>query len=166
MIFFRTVFLVTLLSALGACAGFEPLYAQNTSVRSNLNQLSLAPIEGRAGFLFADAMMNRGGIKAGQSGAYVLETKLSKSQTYVGVRVDNVSTRARLTLIANYVVRDKDGKVAYTGTSTSIAAFDVPDQPYGALVAEQGAEESAARILAEKVINDLAIFFASNREAS
>jgi len=108
--------------------------------------------------------LDKGGIVSGQSGAYVLETKLRKSQANVGVRIDNVSTRARLTLRARYSVRDRNGKIAYQGVAESQAAFDVPDQPYGALVAEQGAEETAVSVLAEKVLNDLAVFFASTQE--
>ena len=149
---------------LSACAGFQPLYGENTSVRRNFEQLSAAPIEGRAGFLFSQALLDRGGIVSGQSGTYVLETALTKSRVNVGVRIDDVSTRSRLTLRARYSVRDRNGKISYQGLAESQAAFDVPDQPYGALVAEQAAEETATSVLAEKVLNDLAVFFASTQE--
>jgi len=164
MKFFQHIIPAGLLLLLSACAGFQPLYGENTAVRRSFDQLSLAPIEGRAGFLFAQALLDRGGIKGGQSGAYVLETNLRKSQANVGVRVDDVSTRARLTLRARYTVRDRDGKIAYKGSAISEAAFDVPDQPYGAIAAEQHAEETAALVLAEKVMNDLAVFFANPPE--
>lgn len=146
---------------LSGCAGFQPLYGENTTVRRSFDQLSLAPIEGRAGFLFAQALLGRGGISQGQSGLYVVETTIRKTQANVGVRVDDVSTRARLTLRARYTIRGRDGKIAYKGNAISETAFDVPDQPYGAIAAEQNAEETAARVLAEKVMNDLAVFFAS-----
>jgi LPS-assembly lipoprotein len=160
----KIILSITLMLIVSACAGFQPLYGENTSVRRNFEQLSAAPIEGRAGFLFSQALLDRGGIVSGQSGAFVLETALSKSQVNVGVRIDNVSTRSRLTLRARYSVRDRNGKIAYQGFAESQAAFDVPDQPYGALVAEQGAEETATSVLAEKVLNDLAVFFASTQE--
>ena len=146
---------------LSACAGFEPLYAENTAVRRGFTQLSAAPIDGRAGFLFSQALNERGGIQNGLSGTYVLESQISKKQINVGVRIDNVSTRARLQMDVRYNVRDRDGKIVYQGRAQSSAAFDVPDQPYGALIAERSAEENATTILAEKVINDLAVFFAS-----
>ncbi|PHS28106.1 MAG: hypothetical protein COA84_02335 [Robiginitomaculum sp.] len=160
----KILFSITLALFLTACAGFQPLYGENTSVRTNFNRLSAAPIDGRAGFLFSQALLDRGGIVTGESGTFVLETVLSKSQVNVGVRIDNVSTRSRLTLRARYSVRDREGKIAYRGLAESQAAFDVPDEPYGALVAEQGAEETAVSVLAEKVLNDLAVFFASAQE--
>ncbi len=160
----KYIFPAALLMVLGACAGFEPLYGENTSVRRGFDRLSLSPIEGRSGFLFAQALMDRGGVNTGTSGEYVLETTLRKNQTNVGVRVDDVSTRARLIMSATYSLRDRNGKIAYQGSSEGISAFDVPDEPYGALIAEQDAEESAALILAEKVLNDLAVFFASAPE--
>ncbi len=164
MRFFQYSLSACLLVLLSACAGFQPLYGENTAVRRSFENLSLAPIEGRAGFLFAQALQDRGGIQAGQSGVYVLETNLRKTQANVGVRVDDVSTRARLTLRARYTVRDRDGKIAYKGNAISETAFDIPDQPYGAIAAEQYAEETAATVLAEKVMNDLAVFFASQPE--
>ena len=144
---------------LAACAGFEPLYAEQTSRTAAMKNLSLAPIEGRAGFLFSQAMLERGGVHEGESGAWVLQTSLKKTHTAVGVRVDQVSTRSRMTVTAKYTVRDKTGAIVYRGRQTSMAAYDEPDQPYGALAAEQDAEERATRVLAEKVFNDLAVFF-------
>ncbi|PHS25075.1 MAG: hypothetical protein COA85_07520 [Robiginitomaculum sp.] len=161
MKFFQYSLSACLLLLLSACAGFQPLYGDNTAVRRSFENLSLAPIDGRAGFLFAQALQDRGGIQGGQSGLYVLETNLRKTQANVGVRVDDVSTRARLTLRARYTVRGRNGKVAYKGNAISETAFDIPDQPYGAIAAEQYAEETAAIVLAEKVMNDLAVFFAS-----
>ncbi len=164
MISLRYSLPIGLLLILSACAGFEPLYAQNTGVRQGFEQISASPIEGRVGFLFSQALQERGGINTGQSGAYVLETSLNKTSTAIGVRIDNVSTRARLTMRARFVVRDKNGKIAYRGNAQSSSAFDEPDQPYGALAAERRAEEIAAQLLAEKVLNDLAVFFAGNSE--
>ncbi len=157
---------ITFLFLLTACAGFQPLYAENTTVRRGFETLSLTPIDGRIGFLFSQAMTERGGIKTGTSGPYILELQLNKSQTNVGVRVDDVSTRARLTLSSSYLVRDRNGKIAHQGTAESFTAFDFPDEPYGALSAERDAEQSASLILAEKVLTDLAVFFASLPENS
>jgi len=151
---------VCLLCMVSACAGFEPLYAQNTTMRRGLEQLSAEPIDGRAGFLFSQALQNGSGITTGKSGKYVLSTVLNTQRSNVGVRIDAVSTRARLSMTARYTVRDQQGHTLYQGSTYSDAAYDVPDQPYGALAAEQAAEETAAKILSEKVINDLAVFFA------
>lgn len=163
---FKTIISASLLMLLVSCAGFEPLYAENTRVRQHMNQLSVAPIDGRAGFLFGQAMLDRGGVQTGQSGAYVMETTLQKRQAAVGVRVDNVSTRSRLTMRARFTVRDRKGAIVYRGNAESVVAFDEPDQPYGALVAERTAEESATILLAEKALNDLAVFFANLPENS
>lgn len=145
----------------GSCAGFTPLYGQKTGARQHFAQLSLAPIEGRTGFLFTQAMRDRGGVSQGQSGAYVLQTSLTEKLAFVGVRIDQVSTRARITLDASYSVLDRDGKAVYTGAARSMAAFDEPDQPYAAIAAERDAKDRASRILAEKVLNDLAVFFST-----
>lgn len=146
---------------LGACAGFEPLYGQNTAVRTNLEQLSLVPIEGRAGFLFAQALQERGGIQTGESKPYLLEVDLRKRQTNIGVRIDDVSTRARLTVFARYTIHDRNGKIIHKGNVEGQASFDQPDEPYAALAAEQDAESRAITVLSEKTMTDLAVFFAS-----
>jgi len=159
MRFLKPVLPVLFALLVGSCAGFTPLYGQNTGARQHFEQLSLAPIEGRTGFLFTQAMRDRGGVSQGQSGAYVLQTTLKEKLALVGVRIDQVSTRARITLDASYSVLDRDGKAVYTGTASSMAAFDEPDQPYAAIAAERDAKDRASRILAEKVLNDLAVFF-------
>ena len=156
---FKPVLSVLLVLLTSACAGFTPLYGQSSAAHPSLARLSLAPVDGRAGFLFTQAMQDRGGISMGQSGAYVLQTTLEETRALVGVRIDQVATRARLTVRATYTVIGRDGAVAYQGTAESTAAFDDPDQPYAALAAEQDAEERATRVLAEKVLNDLAVFF-------
>lgn len=150
-----------LVMLLGACAGFAPLYGENTAVRTNLEQLSLAPIEGRTGFLFAQAMEERGGIDTGASSPFLLDVNLIKRQANVGVRVDNVSTRARLTIRARYTIRDRQGKTLHVGSTDGEAAFDQPDEPYAAIIAEQDAESRAVTLLSEKVLTDLAVFFSN-----
>ncbi len=160
---FKPVLPVLLVLLTSACAGFAPLYGQNSAAHQSFARLSLAPVDGRAGFLFTQAMQDRGGISMGQSGAYILQTRLHVSRAQIGVRIDQVATRARLTVRANYTVLGRDGAVAYKGTAESSAAFDDPDKPYAALAAERNAEERATQILAEKVLNDLAVFF--NTEA-
>jgi len=161
MRFLKPVLPVLIALLIGSCAGFTPLYSQNTGARQHFEQLSMEPIEGRTGFLFTQAMRDRGGVGQGQSGAYVLQTTLKEKHANIGVRIDQVSTRSRLTVIAYYLVRGRDGKIAYRGTAQSTAAYDEPDQPYAALAAEQDAEDRASRILAEKVLNDLAVFFST-----
>ena len=156
---FRPALSALLVLLTSACAGFAPLYGENSAAQKTFARLSVAPVDGRAGFLFTQALQERGGIRPGQSGAYVLQTDLEESRVLSGVRTDQVATRARLTVTARYTLVGRDGTAVYRGTAQSTAAFDDPGQPYAALAAEQDATEKAMRALAEKVLNDLAAFF-------
>ncbi len=153
-------------AAISGCAGFTPLYATNNDGTTRFSSVSLAPVEGRAGFLFSQALLERGGIQQGQSAPYVLHAAISTQHIASGVRVDDVSTRSHVEITARYSLVDKNGKAVFSNFAKNTAAYDTPDQPYGALAATSGVEAHAITALAETVMTDIATFLAQQGDPS
>ena len=153
------------LPLLAACQ-VQPLYATppaGTGVAADLSSIAIKPVETR----YAQEVRNHliflfnGG--SGQPGAarYGLQldvTQLREATAVVQEARENEPTAATITLIASYVLTDRQavdkdvpdgGMVIATGRRQIAAAYDVPRQEFAVLRAERDAEIRAARELAE-----------------
>ncbi|RYD67946.1 MAG: hypothetical protein EOP58_01920, partial [Sphingomonadales bacterium] len=94
--------------ALAGCGGLRPLYGggANGPVQSVLDSVEIAPIDGQAGWLVANALRDRIDTGARQSARYRLEVKLDDQIAGLGVRRDDSVARERRTLRARYQLID------------------------------------------------------------
>ncbi len=156
------------LAALGAAAlllagcGLKPLYAGGSSgtVAQTLGQIEVAPIEGKAGWLVANALRDRLGVApAGQSARYRLEIKLDDEITGLAIRRDDSVARERRTLRARYqlVAVDKGG-VVLDATAGSDAGIDVVGSDYATIAAESTALERLSERVADQIVTRLAVY--------
>lgn len=148
--------------ALTSCAGFAPVYAQNSTARANIAHIQLTPIAGRAGFTLAQEMQDRGGIRVGENGKYQLQITLTPARRGLGIQVDNVATRFEVQISAKWVLLDPNGNTLAQMTANSTSFFDSPDNPYASQVAEQNAEDKAVAVLADNILDQLRFYFAAN----
>ncbi|MBL4596622.1 MAG: hypothetical protein JKX99_08615 [Robiginitomaculum sp.] len=155
------IFLFLCLPLLVSCTGFSPVYATNSPSRTAFSQISMPPITGANGFLFAQEMHDRAGIQTGSSGEYRLDVRLTPRRLGFATRVDNVITRFEVQIDALWTLTDAKGVVLTKMTTTSSSVFDSPDSPYASQVAEQDAEARALAVLADNIINQLNFYFAA-----
>lgn len=160
--------LVALALLLGGCQ-LSPLYSGGDagSVRASLASVEVAPIEGRTGWLMANALRDRMS-SAGTMGTarYRLEVKLDDQITSLGVRRDDSVSRERRTLRARYQLVDlTDGQVVVDSTAGSDAGVDVVGSEYATLAAERSALDRLTETVADQIVARVALFTRSQAPA-
>lgn len=155
-------------AALGAAAllltgcGLKPLYSGGSSgaVAQTLGQIEVAPIEGKAGWLVANALRDRlGAVPGGQGARYRLEIKLDDEITGLAIRRDDSVARERRTLRARYqLVELNQGGVVLDATAGSDAGIDVVGSDYATIAAESTALERLSERVADQILTRLAIY--------
>lgn len=150
-----------------AGCGFAPIYAQPGSDFTPLRDVSIESRgRERIDYIFEQVMSDKLGAYT-PSGAYKLEAILSESRQGFGIRVDDVATRYESTVnVAYRLVRQSDGAVIFQGSRSGVASYDVSDDPYSELTAEERSLERAVELVADRVRLDLTLFFAEMSEES
>lgn len=164
MSLFRASLVVLLFAALGAC-GFQPLYGSNTqnaAVQEKLGQIYIPPIQGRTGQYIRNELLDSttpDGIPA--KPAYILTITLSQSRAGLAIQSDDTTTRYNLTLNTSFRLTDATGKkTVYSGSTQTIAAYNVVASEFANLAAENNAKKRAALVAAEQIHQQLSVYFA------
>lgn len=146
--------------ALPGC-GLQPLYGggAGSAVATSLSRVEVAPIEGRNGWLLANALRDRLSPVAGQPALYRLEIRLDDQIIGLGVRRDDTVTRERRIIRARYqlVALDK-GTTVLDATAGSDAGLDVVGSEYATIAAESTAAERITEIIADKIVARVALY--------
>ncbi len=157
----RLAALVVLALALSGC-GLKPLYAGGASspVAQGLASVEVAPIEGKAGWLVRNALVDRLGV-AGQGPArYRLDVRLDDRLEGLGLLSNDTISRERRTLRARYQLVDaSSGDIVVDATAGSDAGIDVVSSEYATIAAEQTALENLSREVADRIVTKLALEF-------
>ena len=146
---------------LSAC-GFKPLYAESTSASPALASIDVKTGDGRVAYVLRQALLDEFGAR-GRTGAarYTLTTTDKYTRRGFGIRVDDVATRFEINVGVNYELVDEEtGDLIKSGSVSGQASFDVPDQPFAEVAAEESAKERAATLAAERLSTQLSLFFA------
>lgn len=158
---------VLLALALPGC-GLHPLYAGGSggAVATALDRVEVAPIQGKSGWLVANALRDR--LAAGATAPlYRLDVRLDDQINGLGVRRDNSVSRERRTLRARYQLVDlADGAVLLDETAGSDAGIDVVGSEYATIAAENTALERLSDIVADKIVARIALFARRRTPAS
>ncbi len=156
--------LLMLLLAVVAC-GFQPLYGRDgeTGVAANdeLAKVMVLPIRQRTGQQMHNFLRDRLNPK-GQpvEPSYTLSVKLIERITDLGIQQDATATRAQLTMVAEYALRDMSGEtVLYSGRARSANSYDILEDPYATQVAEFDARERTLETLSDAMKIRLATYF-------
>ncbi|MEH6791011.1 LPS assembly lipoprotein LptE [Parasphingorhabdus sp.] len=155
------------LSLLLAGCNLRPLYAGGTGgvVASELGNVEIEPIAGKAGWLMRNALKDQLETFEGQEIKYRLKVALDDKIAGFGVRSDDRITRERRTLRARYqLVRLSDSVVVLDATAGSDAGIDVVSSEYATLAAEDTALENLATRVSNQIVTRLSLF--ARNEAS
>ena len=143
-----------------AGCGLQPLYAGGGDgrVAQALADVSVPAIEGQAGWLVRNALIDRLG-SSGTSGArYRLDVRLDDDLEGLGLLGDDTISRERRTLRARYQLVDaQNGAILLDATAGSDAGIDVVSSEYAVIAAEQTALENLARVVADQIVTKISL---------
>lgn len=151
--------LLTSLALLSGC-GLQPLYSGGRAgvAAQQLAAIDVAPIEGRGGWLVANALRDRLGAAGGGPARYRLDVRLDDQIQGLGTRSDDSVARERRTLRARYQLVDAGkGTVLLDSTAGSDAGIDVVGSEYATIAAENTALERLAEVLADQIVAKVAV---------
>ncbi|MFM9853716.1 MAG: LPS assembly lipoprotein LptE [Sphingomonadaceae bacterium] len=157
---------LVMLAALGGC-GLQPLYSngERGAVGQALRSIELAPIDGKAGWLMRQALLDR--LGTGGDARYRLVIELDDKISGFGVRADDAITRERRTLRARYQLIDTaSGKSLLDASAGTDAGIDVVSSEYATVAAENSALERLSQTIADQIVARVAVFVQNGGAAS
>jgi LPS-assembly lipoprotein len=146
--------------SLGGC-GLRPLYSNGSHgvVAQTLAGVQVAPIEGKAGWLMANALRQRLAHPDGGDARYQLNVKLDDKITGLGIRADDSVSRERRSLRARFQLIDlSNGAVVLDATAGSDAGVDVVGSEYATIAAEDSALENLSETVADQIVSRVALY--------
>lgn len=156
----RSAACLSLLLALAGC-GLQPMYAGGArgAVAQGLAGIEVSPIEGRAGWLVRNAVLDRlGPSGTGAKALYRLDIRLDDRLEGLAVLSDDTISRERRTLRARYQLVDlSSGRIVHDASAGSDAGIDVVSSEYATIAAEQTALENLARDVADRIVTSIAL---------
>lgn len=145
---------------LSAC-GLKPMYAggANGAVAQGLAGIEVSPIEGKAGWLMRNALVDRFGARpAGSSARYRLDVRLDDKLEGLGLLSDDTIARERRTLRARYQLVDlATGEIVLDASAGSDAGIDVTSSEYATIAAENTALENLTKEVADRIVTRISL---------
>ncbi len=141
--------------------GLRPLYAGGGGgrVAGLLSHIEVAPIEGKSGWLVANAVRDRLAAGGDNEANYRLEIKLDDQIIGLGVRANDTVTQERRTLRARYQLVDlSNGEVVVDATAGSDVGIDVVSSEEATIAAEDTAVERLSGIVADQIVARVALY--------
>jgi LPS-assembly lipoprotein len=150
----------SLLLAMGVMASgctLRPLYGPAaTDAAGPPRRVALAPMSGRQGYLFREALRRRFALD--QEAPSVLTVALDVRERGVAITTLGDTTRFNIDGTAQFVlVVPGDDTEPLTGTVRSFSGYSTLASPYATRVAREAAEERVIGDLAERVFAQIAV---------
>ena len=159
-------FLISSALLLSAC-GFSPLHGTNGTA-APLANIDIDTVKGsnvvdnQAGFFVTQRLRDRIGTQT-DAAPYRLEITPSYRRRRLGLTNADVASRYDITVTARWNLIDtKSGKRLSQGNTSAVTTFGAPDGPFGVITADNVGVEQAAQETADKLILDLARYFAAD----
>jgi LPS-assembly lipoprotein len=149
--------------SLAGCGGFTPLYGAQ-SVSPRLSAIDVVQPDGRLGFYMREYLDDSLARDHGQAPVYRLTIANSELRVPRGITISNVASRYEVDLTTNYTLTEiATGKQVTKGHISVNVTYDVQNQPYASLSAQQDGERRVAEQAADRLRLELASYFASPR---
>lgn len=130
------------------------------AVAQGLASIDVSAIEGRAGWLVRNALVDRLGA-GGTGGAgprYRLDVRLDDKLEGLALLSDVTVGRERRTLRARYQLVDQaNGEIVLDATAGSDAGIDFVSSEYATIAAEQTALENLSRDVADRIVTSISL---------
>jgi len=149
-----------LAGALLLCAcGFTPLYGV-PGVSPSLSAIEVKAPHGRTAYLLGADLDEAFARDRSTPPVYQLNFTVAERRYPRGLRIDNVATLYETHVNVSYqLIELATGRLVKAGVEPIQVVYDVADQPYAGIAAQQNSQERAAEEAAERIRTDLAIYF-------
>ncbi len=156
----RAVLRAAAAAALVAACGFTPLYGTGAPAARMAGRVDVAVIPGAPGFALREQLTGRLGPAA--TPTHRLEVTLKLQQTGVALTQQNATTRFDVLGTASYrLVPLAGGPAVLSGEVRALTGYNAPASDisvaFAALSAQQDAEERLAVLLADRILQRLAL---------
>jgi LPS-assembly lipoprotein len=145
-----------------AGCGFRPLYAppDEAAFDAQLASIKVNSINNRVGQLLAMQLRDSfNPTGASVQARYALSVSLSVTRRDLGIRPDATASRSEIDIRAQYSLLDiRSNNVVFTGSSRSASAFNVLDDDYATIVAQNDAQMRLIQDLSDDIRTRLAVF--------
>lgn len=155
-----------LVLSLAAC-GFRPMYQKKNGLTSaETSAIEIAPIADRTGQILRNHLVLRLQPRGrAKKSAYVLTVKLSENTKNLALRLDEVATRANLTIRARYtLVHISEAKKLTEGSVQSTVSYNLLREDFATISARESARKRGAKQLADEIWARLAIYLGRRRQ--
>ncbi len=161
-------FIVTGVLLLASGCGFSGIHSpQSPATISKLETFEINHIPDRIGQMLRNELIRqmRHGENIGLPRFY-LSVSLNERLNHLGIRKDDVATRANLVLNATFKVTDqKKGRLVYSGSSRSVSSYDILTSDFATLSALQDARRRGVKTLAQKIKTRISIWLMQQQKA-
>jgi LPS-assembly lipoprotein len=165
---------VAIVASLGAC-GFRPVYgpglggeqaAERSAVASRLAAIRVSPLSDRIGQHMHNLLRDRLNPR-GQPAEpdYMLDITLGEVRDELGIRKDEIATRANLIVTARYALREVGTeRLLLDGSFRSINSYNILENKFATTISEKDARARALRSLSQDIHLRLGAYFAESTE--
>ena len=162
---FKTGFFVTMLFILAGCSGVN-VVTLDSRIDTKISSVAVTDTGGRAGQLYNRALHRALYAKGESSPAYDLTSTISVSSSRtLSVRAAT-STFKKMTMTAVFTLQKKeDGEVLLSEQVTADATLGTVSSLFGQDQSESHARDRMAKLLAQRVVQQLQLYFLKNLDA-
>ncbi|MBR5130467.1 MAG: hypothetical protein IKV03_04515 [Alphaproteobacteria bacterium] len=148
------IFILMGLFFTSAC-GFSPLYRTNETKTTDLTaQIAIQPIANYDGYLMENYLNDGLNLsKINDTKTYVLSVSLNDPViSEQNIQNDNFSSRDRMTLTAEYSLKNiKTNEVVIKTTTSATSAYNIAIEPYATWSAQKKVQENLIKMLADRI---------------
>ena len=162
MSLFKIAIYIGVLALLSGC-GFEPVYESRAKphVKAEMAAIKIGIIKDRIGQQLRNNLLDRlNPTGSPDSPNYLLDVtlKIKKEDTFF--KKSKLSTRAILTLFADFRLNGKGRNLGkkFTGTSKILVSYNILSSHFATFTAEQNAKTRAVKELSADISNRIALF--------
>ena len=146
-------------TSLSAC-GFQPVYAPADGKYADAGLIEVDEIRGRPGHMLRQALLQELALGVpGLTEQVTLRVNLDDQLSRLAFQPDGAASRSSVLATGVYAMTGET--VSVTGSVNVETGFLVPDSPFGDIAAQTSASDSAMRMLAKRIADDIRFKFAS-----
>lgn len=144
-----------------AACGFTPLYTKESRVSAHLSEIAVATIYNNEGVELRNLLIDRLNASGTPSAPlYQLDVNVNVKSNKLGIRKDDVATRAQLITIAKYKLLDvQTGTVLLNETAQSINSYNILDSQFTTEVTQADARARGLEALADQIQTRISLYF-------
>ena len=161
----KTGFFASILVMLAGCSGVS-IGALDSRVEADISSVAVIDTGGRAGQLYSRELRRALYVKGEASPAYDLTSTISvSSSSTLSVR-GVTSTFKKMTMTAVFTLKNQDdGEVLLSDQVTADATLGTVSSLFGQDQSEAHARDRMAKLLAQRVVQQLQLYFLKNLDA-